>query len=480
MAEVDLTELAIILQDTLGRIDNTIIVTAPPAADLGSIGAVAIDLENNMIYGPKTTLGWGVGRPTVGGPGPAIELQKSATHVQWRVVGASTWVNLIALVDLKGADGQEIGLRTNATHIQWRLGVGTWTDLIALSALMGTDGREIELQKSATHIQWRYVGGTGWTDVVPLADITPAPVPGPAAWTQEEAVVPDGERRVKQIVDWFGGDGAKPPVGQYLSATGWVATAAEAEDVRGAGGSGSGDMQGSQNLAELTDVGAARTKLDVYSKAEGDTALGAKADLVGGKIPVAQIPAVAITDTFPVASQAAMLALTAERGDVAVRSDLSKSFILQAEPAATLANWKELLTPTVVVPVFATVPEVWAASVTDKIVAPKTLNVAMIPQALAIAAGVVSPDCHNGINFDIASINANITIANLANKTGKLGRSGSITGKNGATAGRTVSLGTDWKKIGTTAFPTAANALWKLVYNIDSNGVNYSVMVLTA
>jgi len=64
-----------------------------------------------------------------------------------------------------------------------------------------------------------------------------------------------------------------------------------------------------------------------------------------GKVPAAQIPAIAISDTFVVASQAAMLALTAERGDVAVRTDLSKSFILTAEPASTLANWQELLTP---------------------------------------------------------------------------------------------------------------------------------------
>lgn len=128
----------------------------------------------------------------------------------------------------------------------------------------------------------------------------------------------------------------------------------------------------------------------------------------------------------------------------------------------------------------ATVVEVWAGSVVGKVIDPKTLNDAMIPTALTIAGGVVSPDCNAGINFDIASINANITIANLANKTGKLGRSGSITGKNDATAGRTVSLGTDWKKIGTTAFPTAANARWKVVYNIDANGVNYSVSVLSA
>jgi len=73
--------------------------------------------------------------------------------------------------------------------------------------------------------------------------------------------------------------------------------------------------------------------------------LAAKADLVTGVVPVAQLPSIAVTDTFPVASQAAMLALTAQRGDVAIRSDLSKSFILATESPATLADWKELLSP---------------------------------------------------------------------------------------------------------------------------------------
>lgn len=63
------------------------------------------------------------------------------------------------------------------------------------------------------------------------------------------------------------------------------------------------------------------------------------------KVPANQLPAIAITDTFVVASQAAMLALTAEVGDVAVRTDLSKSFILAATPASTLGNWQELLSP---------------------------------------------------------------------------------------------------------------------------------------
>lgn len=73
--------------------------------------------------------------------------------------------------------------------------------------------------------------------------------------------------------------------------------------------------------------------------------LAAKADLVGGFVPTAQLPSITISDTFIVASEAAMLALTAQRGDVAIRSDLSKSYILSTESPATLGDWKELLSP---------------------------------------------------------------------------------------------------------------------------------------
>lgn len=67
-----------------------------------------------------------------------------------------------------------------------------------------------------------------------------------------------------------------------------------------------------------------------------------------GKIPIEQLPAVAITDTFPVDSEAEMLALVAEPGDVAIRVDVSKSFILMAEPASVLGNWKELVNDAVI------------------------------------------------------------------------------------------------------------------------------------
>ena len=66
-------------------------------------------------------------------------------------------------------------------------------------------------------------------------------------------------------------------------------------------------------------------------------------------ISASQLPALAITDTFEVASQTAMLALDCQKGDIAIRTDLSKSFILSAQPPTMIANWKELKTPTDVV-----------------------------------------------------------------------------------------------------------------------------------
>ena len=66
----------------------------------------------------------------------------------------------------------------------------------------------------------------------------------------------------------------------------------------------------------------------------------------GGKINPLQLPAVAITETFVVNSQTAMLAIVGQTGDVAVRTDVSKSFILTADDPTVLANWQNLITPT--------------------------------------------------------------------------------------------------------------------------------------
>lgn len=100
-------------------------------------------------------------------------------------------------------------------------------------------------------------------------------------------------------------------------------------------------LDGKQSLnSNLTAISALSVTSDNFIIGNGST-------FVSRKLQNSDLPAIAITDTFVVASQAAMLALSAaERGDVAVRTDLNKSFILKGDNPASLSDWQELLTPT--------------------------------------------------------------------------------------------------------------------------------------
>ena len=111
----------------------------------------------------------------------------------------------------------------------------------------------------------------------------------------------------------------------------------------------------SMNSQKITSLGTPTTSTDAATKAYADLMIpltqkgvaNGVAELdADGLVPVHHLPALSITTTQVVASQAAMLALTAQTGDVAVRTDVNKSFILTATPASTLGNWQELLTPT--------------------------------------------------------------------------------------------------------------------------------------
>lgn len=61
-----------------------------------------------------------------------------------------------------------------------------------------------------------------------------------------------------------------------------------------------------------------------------------------GKLPVSIIPSIALTEPFVVSSEAEMLALDAQPGDIAKRTDLGYSFCLAESPASTLSNWVQL------------------------------------------------------------------------------------------------------------------------------------------
>jgi hypothetical protein len=67
------------------------------------------------------------------------------------------------------------------------------------------------------------------------------------------------------------------------------------------------------------------------------------------KIPTSQIPALALTNVQVAASQAAMLALTTQEGDVVVRTDENKTYMRNAGVTGTMTDFTLLSTPTDVV-----------------------------------------------------------------------------------------------------------------------------------
>ena len=60
------------------------------------------------------------------------------------------------------------------------------------------------------------------------------------------------------------------------------------------------------------------------------------------KINAGQLPALAMTNTFVEASEAAMLQLDVQVGDICIRTDISKTFILRVIPSNELSNWNEI------------------------------------------------------------------------------------------------------------------------------------------
>lgn len=84
----------------------------------------------------------------------------------------------------------------------------------------------------------------------------------------------------------------------------------------------------------------------------------------GGLIPASQLPSLALTQIYTVNSQAAMLALAADVGDIAIRTDVNETFILSAAPPSVLGNWTELLFAVPVTSVAGLIGAISAAALT--------------------------------------------------------------------------------------------------------------------
>ncbi|MBS7699154.1 MULTISPECIES: hypothetical protein [unclassified Chelatococcus] len=271
-----------------------------------------------------------------------------------------------------------------------------------------------------------------------------------------------------------------------------------------------------------TTQGGARTALGLGTAATANTGTGNGNVPVldsNGKLPESTLPALAITDTFPVASESAMLALTAQVGDVAVRTDISTTFILRATPASTLSNWTELVSPTDgVTSVGMSVPTGFSLS-TGTITGSGTFTItyaagyqgytsAEATKLAGIASGAnntalasssdvrtgtdtakalgvkdtwdahavvaltdgatIAMNMNAGINFSV-TLGGNRTLANPTNQAA--GKSGMIIVKQDGTGSRTLSFGSNWIFAGgAPSLSTAANAVDFISYFVEASG----------
>lgn len=134
-----------------------------------------------------------------------------------------------------------------------------------------------------------------------------------------------------------GGDGFRIALQAVFDADDAVLTAAEAY----------ADAIGSAASAALSAHVSASNPHTQYEQTTNKGAANGYCPLDSGtKIPSSYLPALAISEYLgSVASQAAMLALTGQRGDFCVRSDLGDEFILIADDPTTLANWLQIVKP---------------------------------------------------------------------------------------------------------------------------------------
>lgn len=327
---------------------------------------------------------------------------------------------------------------------------------------------------------------------------------GNDGWTPVLAIATDGARRVQQVVDWTGGEGTKPATGKYVGPTGLVTLIADAVDIRGAAGAGTGDVLGPSssvnNRIALFDGTTGKLLKDsgvvLGTAASKDTGTGAgQVPLLdaGGKLDTSVLPALAINDIFVVNNQTAMLALTAQRGDVAVRSDVNKTFILSADTPATLSAWIELPVPANAVLSVAGLTGAITASALKAALAlvaadvgitiataselrtgtaGKYLDAAVIYSANAPVALVdgatITPDFAAGRNFTV-TLGGNRALANPSNQVA--GQSGVIIIKQDATGSRTLSWGSAFKFAGgAPTLSTAANSVDSVTYYVEAAG----------
>ncbi len=214
-----------------------------------------------------------------------------------------------------------------------------WTVSVEES-LTGATGRKYSIQPLLSQLATPIPGiNLGMVEVPPGSPTVPAPVYAKG--------VPGGVPLLG--VDGYVYDAFGDKVGGGLPEDATLADLAESTTVKYFTSSEKSKLAGVATDATKNDTDANlksranHTGTQAISTVAGlQTALTAKADLVSGLIPTSQLPPLAVNETFTASSQAAMLALTAQRGDMAIRTDNGRTYVLASDAPGTLADWKEV------------------------------------------------------------------------------------------------------------------------------------------
>ncbi len=168
-----------------------------------------------------------------------------------------------------------------------------------------------------------------------------------AAWTTANPVLASGEMGFETDTEKYKlGDGATawnslPYDGADKALVGHTHVSTQITDSTATGRS---VLTAADAAAARTAIGAGTSNLAIGTT--GTTAMVGNKTFafseITGSLSTAQVPPLAINETFAPADQAAMLALTAQRGDIAIRVDNGKTYVLSTDSPGTLADWKQI------------------------------------------------------------------------------------------------------------------------------------------